>query len=138
MLKKSISSFIYRNSTTVLVFWILFIFLLCATPGQFIPTSDWLELLSVDKWVHAGIFFVLGVLFFLFAFKHKQNERFLYVYTVLGVFYGVGLEVMQARWFSNRSFDYMDMLANAMGGLIALSMHKAVYWWFKSYLKTSD
>ncbi|MCU0360389.1 MAG: VanZ family protein [Bacteroidia bacterium] len=138
MLNSGISSFIFRHTTFLLVFWILFIFLLCATPGQFIPTSHWLELLSVDKWVHAGIFFVLTILFFLFAFKRNQQEGFLYVYTVLGVFYGVGLEVMQARWFSNRSFDYLDMVANAMGGVIALSMHKVIYSWFKRYLKTLD
>jgi hypothetical protein len=121
------SAFLYRHSGILLVLWIIFIFLLCSTPGQYIPEFGWMALLSLDKWVHAGIFFVLCVLFFLFAFKRKQNKAYLFLYVVAGVLYGISLELMQAAWFSNRSFDYLDMLANALGCFIALAMHKVIY-----------
>jgi len=127
-------NFIYRYSTLFLVSWILIIFLLCSIPGQFIPTANWMDLLSLDKLVHAGIFFILCILFFLFAFKRRQKWPYLIVYTVLSMLYGISLEWMQANWFSQRSFDYFDMLANASGCCLALIMHKVLYrkfnfWW---------
>jgi hypothetical protein len=71
------NAFIYRHAGILLALWILFIFLLCSTPGQYIPSAGWMEMLSLDKLVHAGIFFVLCVLFFLFAFKQQHPKLFL-------------------------------------------------------------
>lgn len=119
--------FVYRHSGVLLVLWILFIFLLCSTPGYYFPSAGWMELLSFDKLVHAGLFFVLCVLFFLLAFKRQQAKSFLLFYTVAGIVYGISLEYMQARWFSSRSFDYFDMLANAIGCGIALGINKWLY-----------
>ena len=45
-----------NHSYKLTVTWALLIFGLCAMPGRFIPSVSWLELLSFDKWVHAGIF----------------------------------------------------------------------------------
>lgn len=128
------TAFVYRHSGILLVVWILFIFLLCAMPGQYFPSAGWMELLSFDKWVHAALFFVLNFLFFLFAHKRHQNRVYLYLYTLLGIIYGVGLEMMQASLFSNRSFDYMDMVANALGALIALFMHRFLHKLFSRWL----
>ncbi len=121
------TALVYRHSGVLLVLWIFFIFLLCSTPGHYFPSASWMELFSLDKWVHAGLFFVLCVLFFLLAFKRQQSKRVLLLYTAVGVCYGISLEYMQAHWFSNRSFDYFDMLANALGCGIALSMNKILY-----------
>ena len=42
--------------------WALIILILCGIPGRGIPHISFLELLSFDKFVHAGIFFVLILL----------------------------------------------------------------------------
>jgi hypothetical protein len=41
------------------ILWAFFIALLCGMPGKDIPQISWLEWISFDKWVHAGMFFIL-------------------------------------------------------------------------------
>jgi hypothetical protein len=99
--------------------WGLVIFVLCATPGEYIPSNNWLELLSVDKLVHASIFCTLS--FFGLLWLHKKNKsQFNYLCVAVCSTYGIVLEVMQATLFRNRSADYRDMVANTFGCLAAL------------------
>ena len=108
--------------------WALFILVLCATPGQYIPSANWLELLSFDKFVHAFIFFVLSVGLLLIA---KQQSASLFKTTLLvfiAVAYGVAIEWMQAHWFSNRSADVLDSVANSTGCAVAWLLRKKVGW----------
>src|SRR5687767_9907319 len=115
---------VYRNSVPLLIAWILIIFILCATPGDYIPSSDWMELLSVDKLIHAAMFFVLSALFFITAIKYKQGLFVVVIYFILSVLYGLSLELMQSTFFRNRSTDWKDVVANTLGCLIALMFLK--------------
>jgi hypothetical protein len=121
------TAFVYRYSGMLLAFWMGFIFLLCAMPGQYFPSANWMDLLSLDKGIHAGLFFVLCVFWFLWAFKRQQTNQRIILYTLVSILYGISLEYMQALWFSNRSFDYFDMLANTFGCCFALSIHKFLF-----------
>lgn len=113
-------SLLKKYSYTLAILWALVIFGLCSMPGKLIPTISWLELLSFDKWVHAGVFFVLVCLFVVAVSAHQQNKNLIYVYFLLAVLYGGALEVMQATVFSDRSADWLDMIANSFGCLMAL------------------
>lgn len=113
-------SFLYKYCSILAITWTIIIFLLCATPGQYIPTASWLELLSFDKWVHASIFFILASLCFLRVIKKNQSAAYIALYFFLCILYGGLLEVMQAKWFSNRSADWQDFVANSFGCLLAL------------------
>ena len=104
----------------LLWFWSLFIFVLCATPGDYIPSSDWMELLSLDKLVHAFLFFILTVLFFVFGIREKRKQVYFLAYVLICVLYGAALEWMQANLFRNRSADWKDIIANTMGCCLAL------------------
>ena len=104
--------------------WATVIFILCATPGRYIPSASWLEILSFDKFVHAGIFFVLCSFCFLIVIKRKQANIFLYMYLLLAIAYGAMLEFMQANYFSERSADWQDIVANSAGCIIALTIVK--------------
>ncbi len=106
--------------------WALIIFGLCSMPGRFIPSPSWLELLSFDKWVHAGIFFVLVSLACAGIFLHQHPGYFVFVYGVAAIIYGGLLEVMQAKVFSERSADWQDFVANSFGCLMALIFHKKI------------
>ena len=114
--------FIYKNSLWLIVVWWLIIFMLCATPGAFIPSADWMELLSLDKWVHAAIFFILTSLFILQYKRKNQKKQVLFFYFFLCVAYGVSLEWMQAKFFSGRYADWQDIIANTFGCFVALIM----------------
>lgn len=99
--------------------WAAIIFMLCATPGQYIPSANWLDLLSFDKLVHASMFFILTGLWFIHSLQ-KQSAPWRYKLIVLiGICYGGLLEVMQAKCFSNRSADWKDFVANSFGCVVA-------------------
>ncbi len=110
--------------------WTIIIFILCCTPGRFIPTTSWLELLSFDKFVHASIFFVLSCLWLIFLYYHYQLTNLSISITILlCIAYGGSLEIMQATIFSQRSGDWLDFIANSFGcamGLLFFSKKKGL------------
>lgn len=118
-------SLLKKHSYKFALIWAAVIFALCSMPGSLIPTVSWLELLSFDKWVHAGVFFVLVSLFQIAVTANQQDTKLIYLYFVLSVMYGGALEIMQATVFSDRSADWLDMIANSFGCLMAL-VFKAV------------
>ncbi|MBA3665440.1 MAG: VanZ family protein [Bacteroidetes bacterium] len=119
-----ISEFIFKKSVWLAVIWTIVIFILCATPGQYIPSASWLELLSFDKWVHASVFFILASLLITVSLKYKQGNAIVCFYLSLCILYGGLLEIMQAKCFSNRSADWQDFAANTFGVLVALACIK--------------
>lgn len=109
------------------IVWTIVILILCSTPGRYIPTTSWLELLSFDKFVHASIFYVLVTLWLLYL--HKKNSISFSNITVLVVFcicYGGLLEIMQSTIFSQRSGDWFDFIANSFGCLAGAFSFKIV------------
>lgn len=115
---------IKKNPELFSFVWAAVIFILCATPGQYIPTANWLEWLSFDKWVHAGIFFILCTLLFFVALKREQNKTYKVFYFFASVTYGMLMEFMQAKFFSNRTADWDDVIANSAGCLMAAVFFK--------------
>jgi VanZ family protein len=105
---------------------------LCATPGNLIPSANWLELLSFDKLVHASMFFSLCSLLFLVVLKNNQNSNWLIIYFFASIFYGALLELMQAYCFVNRSADWLDIIANSFGCVLALVLFKRLKLFFKT------
>ena len=119
----------FLKNTYPALLWTLVIFVLCSMPGKSIPKIEWLALLSFDKFVHASIFFVLQLLWmrgfylqtkFLFLKKH-----FALVPLVFCIVYGGSLEIMQTLFFSERSGDILDFIANSFGCLVGVFLfHK--------------
>ena len=103
--------------------WAAVIFGLCSMPGRLIPTVSWLELLSFDKWVHAGVFFTLVTLFGIAVKANQQDGKLIYLWFIVSVLYGGALEIMQATVFSERSADWLDMIANSFGCVVALLLN---------------
>ena len=118
--------FIYRHCIVLSIAWTLIIFVLCATPGQYIPSASWLELLSFDKWMHASIFFVLAVFTFTITIKYRKGIASVITCAILCITYGGLLEIMQAKCFSNRSADWQDFVANSFGVFVALVFYKKI------------
>jgi glycopeptide antibiotics resistance protein len=99
--------------------WTLVILALCSMPGKAIPQISWLELLSFDKLVHAGIFFVEQLL--LMRIVARAYRWLAFSFTVA---YGGLLELMQYYVFSERSGDVLDFMANATGALVGLLLYR--------------
>ena len=117
----------FLKHTKWAMLWALLILILCGMPGKDIPHISFLELLSFDKFVHAGIFFVLVVLtirgFVLQTtfkpFQIKAKNTALYI----AITYGGLLEIMQGTLFEDRSADVYDFIANSFGALIGLLIY---------------
>ena len=100
------------------IIWTLIIFGLCSMPGKAIPRISWLELLSFDKFVHAGIFSTEQILF-MRALSYLNKKTFYGILALLFcVLYGGSLELMQFYVFSSRSGDVFDFIANSSGALL--------------------
>ena len=113
--------FLLKYSLLLALLWTLIIFVLCSTPGRFVPTTSWLELVSFDKFVHATMFFTLVCLWFLYLFySNKLSTTSIVVILILSVAYGGLLEIMQATLFSERSGDWFDFIANSFGCVMGL------------------
>ncbi|MCE2772541.1 MAG: GNAT family N-acetyltransferase [Bacteroidetes bacterium] len=93
--------------------------MLCAIPGRDLPNISWLALLAFDKWVHAGIFFVL-VLLFLRANVLELKSQIVVARMGLAamIVYGGLLEVMQGALFEERTADVYDFIANSFGAVL--------------------
>lgn len=119
-----IQQFILKYSLPLAIVWALIILGLCSMPGQYVPSISFLELLSFDKWVHAGVFFVLCSLLFIHLAQKTNQKKTIYFFFGLSVVYGALLEVLQGTVFSNRSADWNDIFANTCGCVMALLFYK--------------
>jgi VanZ family protein len=88
-------------------------------PGQEFPRINWLDNIHFDKVAHIGLF---SVLVFLWALpprsrltdKEKINSMYLWI-AIAFVVYGIAIEFIQLNFIAHRSFDFFDIVANAIG-----------------------
>ncbi len=126
----------FLRHTKWAMLWALLILILCGIPGRDIPHISFLELLSFDKFVHAGIFFVLlnlSVRGFLMQSSYSKLQSFAKpIAFIICVIYGGSLEIMQGTIFEQRSADIFDFLANSFGCIMGLLLYS---WTEKIILK---
>lgn len=94
------------------------------TPGDKFPEAD--LFLFQDKLIH---FICFGLLSFLWCgvgidskTVSKSKKRILINYLIFGILAGIILEFLQ-RFIPFRTFDYMDMIVNEIGGLVGLAAY---------------
>jgi hypothetical protein len=122
---RTVISFVLKRPYFLALCWAIIIFALCATPGQYIPSADWMGLLSIDKLVHATMFFVLLALLMIGSFKIHSNGL-IPLFFLLSIAYGWWLEYMQSHYFSSRSQDWKDTVANALGCVVAVLLIRKI------------
>jgi VanZ family protein len=116
-----------------IAWFIVVMFLLCL-PGKFIPKIAWLNDIYFDKWVHAGLFGLLTLLFCLpfhkspFASSHR-----IYYFIKIAVassIWGLAMEFVQKFLITGRTFDLLDWAADSVGCFLAFLIAR-------KYFKTS-
>jgi VanZ family protein len=111
----------FITATLVAVAWLLFVTILLCTPGSRLPKISWNDKILLDKWAHIFLFLVLVVLWcriFLSRKSKINNTKIFIAITILSVIYGIGMEVIQHYFIPFRSFDYGDMVADAIGSAV--------------------
>lgn len=118
--------------------WALIILVLCGIPGKDIPHISFLELLSFDKFVHAGVFFVLMLLtlrgFLLQTRYTKLQQSAKAIALVFCIAYGALMELMQGTLFEGRSASVLDIVANSFGCIVGLLLYKKIEKRFLIYI----
>ena len=104
------------------VLWLAIVTTLLCIPGTELPKIKWENKIFLDKWVHIFLFMVLVILWNK-SYSGKKgiqvNTRNIFLQImILGFLYGILMEVMQAYFILNRSFDLIDILADGAGCFI--------------------
>lgn len=110
---------------------IVLVFILLSIPGSQLPKTDtWWHLLPIDKAVHIVLFCSL-MYSFLFYYAHCKNgflqttraKAFTMIFCIV---YGIGMEFYQKYFVPSRGFETADMLADAIGVIVALPMYQMI------------
>jgi VanZ family protein len=111
--------------------WFFVLMVLICLPGSDIPTVDtWLNTIYFDKWVHTGLFGMLGFLFMLPVFSKKlsipydEQLRCCIRVTMAVIVWGITTEFIQLYFISGRNFDLLDWAADSFGALLAFAFVK--------------
>lgn len=101
------------------------IFFLLNLPGNnFDQTPGWLNQIGIDKFVHIVLFGSLA--FSIFVFFENTNKAYLKtvraksIALIICILFGITMEYYQKYFVPTRGFEVKDMLADAVGALLAL------------------
>ncbi len=90
-----------------------------------------LNLKSPDKYLHVLAYFGLSFIWFL-ALSKKLKTNISKFALILSIFiYGIILEALQGELTSYRTADWLDVIANTVGILIAALFFKSITRWLK-------
>ncbi len=93
--------------------WLTTISILFFLPGSAFQTDHWMGKIWLDKWVHLGFF---AVLVWLWAKGLGiSGRKSMTGLAIAAVLYGLAVEVIQHQFVVNRSFDLLDLVADAAG-----------------------
>lgn len=112
----------YFRYISLPLFVVLLIFIgTCILTGSNLPEMP--EVIPWDKIVHFGMFFILsGVSLIDYYRLHNGNPikiKWLFWGLVVPILYGAAIELMQKYFFTARSAEWGDFIADVLGSLSA-------------------
>ncbi len=104
---------------------VILVFVLLSLPGSnFSHAPNWMNAIHFDKLVHMGLFGSLALSFFVhFELSNSgflKSIRAKALTLILCILYGIGMEYYQKYYVPSRAFEVADMLADAVGALLAV------------------
>ena len=120
---------IIRRAAPLALLWALGILVLTLMPSSDVPHWPWAAQVHLDKFVHAFLFGVQGVLLGL-AFANRRTWRspahpFLLA-LLIAILFGALIEVLQEDMGAGRSGDVWDLVADGAGALLG---YVFLRWW---------
>ena len=135
------------NSFKTLV-WVIFefvlIFILLSMPSSGEPGKGWisfiLELPYSDKVIHVVLFGSLALSIFSHFEQYSnisfQSTRTKALSLIFCILFGIGMEFYQKYFVPTRGFEVGDMLADAIGALLALPFFNMVKHYIQPKVKS--
>ncbi|MBT8261631.1 MAG: VanZ family protein [Bacteroidia bacterium] len=109
-----------RNLLLLGVIYTLIITFASLAPDRGVSTFD---ILFLDKYVHVVMHWLLTFIWLSYFFLGDQNHfssKMVILALITCFFYGIVVEAFQ-HWFTEtRTFDFFDIIANAIGDLLGL------------------
>ncbi len=109
------------------IIWLVIITVISGYPGNRVPK---LPVWQFDKFVHAAIYLILTVCVLYAYHQQYKNEKTrlktIVIIVVFGIFYGGFMEIMQHYIFINRSGNWYDFIANAIGAILGVFIYPVV------------
>lgn len=103
--------------------WSCVIGVLCLLDGSSIPQTSTLSIPHKDKIAHFTFYFIFSVLWFFYWDKLKNKKsrvvKALYVFVIASIMGGI-VELLQLKFTTSRSAEWMDVVANSTGSFIGL------------------
>ncbi len=102
------------------VLWTGIVFTLCLVQSDSLPV---INIVNLDKYIHAFFHFVFTSLWFLFLISHTKDRNIfmpLMIAFMLSVFFGIAIEVLQGLYTTTRREDALDVAANISGATLAV------------------
>lgn len=113
---------------------IIIFYLCCLIPQQDIPDVGFEFFIPTDKIVHFLMFFGLAAVAsfnYIYDKKGKIIILKLVVFAILiPILYGGLIEIIQEKYYPERSGDWYDFLADALGALASIPLSL----WFRRFL----
>jgi len=111
--------------------WAFIILILSLLPGSGLPTVTFWEIISFDKFVH-GSFYMIFVFLMLIGFTKQYSYLKLRYHAILagfliGIMYGVVMELAQLTFIADRQFEMKDIFANTTGCIMGTFIFKLIY-----------
>jgi hypothetical protein len=110
------------------IVWFFVVFFIMTLPGKYIPKIAWLNDIYFDKWVHAGVFGLLTLLFCLpFHRSSFTKPHRIYYYIKIAIasaIWGLAMEFIQKFFTPDRTFELLDWAADSLGCFIAYLIAK--------------
>jgi len=117
-------------------------YLCCIIQSNDVPDVEWDFFISEDKVVHFLMYFGLsGVASFMYIYENKGRIivlKLILFAILLPILYGGFIEILQDKYYPERSGDWFDFLADALGSLSVLPLALQVRRWYlnKQYIES--
>lgn len=100
-------------------------------PGNDIPPTDWLHINYFDKFVHSGIFGLMGFLFSWPLLKsglsRKQLQQYFLMIAIAVSMWGFVGELIQKYFIPGRNYDIFDWIADTIGAIAGFFILKLFF-----------
>lgn len=111
--------------------WAILILILCSSPKSELPSTTLWDFLSLDKLAHASVFCIL-VHLLIVGFKKQYSSFYLRYHAriwafAIGVIYGIAIELIQMFFSTDRSAEFLDLIANTFGCLSGILLFRLIY-----------
>jgi len=110
--------------------WAAIILFLSAFSGDKIPRVDFIKIPNFDKFVHFSLYYVFSILLISGGNQNKKQGwvtlNSIKWAALVAITYGLFIELLQHLLFTSRSADFLDIVANVIGFVMATLSYKLV------------